>query len=208
VYVLMLVIVEYWLIVVVVTLCSIFVWYGLFFLFSDFVFEVCCCDVVLIFLFVVLSNSFFLLGDCISFSLGFVVVFLSFSIWYVVGCRHFFYFSIFRFWYFLLIIIFDGLTEFEICFIFLLISLFIVSPFVVDLLEYTDVLLCLLTCVVYCFFYDFLSCRGVLATIVIFVFLILFLLSVDYLLVFVVQSILVCVEVDDVESYSVLLLHP
>ena len=58
------------------------------------------------------------------------------------------------------------------------------------------------------FFYDFLSCRGVLATIVIFVCLILFLLSVDYLLVFVVQSILVYVEVDDVESYSVLLLHP
>ena len=117
-------------------------------------------------------------------------------------------FSIFRFWYFLLIIIFDGLTEFEICFIFLFISLFIVSPLVVDLLEYTDVLLCLLICVIYCFFYYFLSCRGVLTTIVIFVCLILFLLSVDYLLVFVVQSILVCVEVDDVESYSVLLLHP
>ena len=105
-------------------------------------------------------------GIVLVFSLYFVVVFLwvgmylslsyvlcsyldSWSRKYVVDCSYLF--SIFCVWYASFIIIFDGLTHFGVCFIFLLISLFSVSPLVVDLFEYNVVLLCLLICVVYGF---------------------------------------------------------
>ena len=114
--------------------------------------------IVLVFLFRFVV-SFLSVEICMFLSYVLCTYFDSWSCGYVVDCSSFPLFLGFGIWYFPFIIIFDDLSEFGICFVFLLISLFILSPLVVDLHEYEIVLLFLLICII-CTFYCF--CRTVI----------------------------------------------